>query len=267
MAEEEKELAEKEGYGTSFEKYIRGWIFRPITWLFRFIPHFANTLTVSRFFITFWAILDFVFYHNPIERQVWFLATGWATDMLDGPMARNNKNVTAFGTIADHTADFILILWMIFLNFYVTHGFEVVSMLEKLAIRIMYTILSLITFGMFLVATGMWLFKREKRKERPDQRYSDFMQEFLLKDLVTTAGARIHTSLAAFGATFYLAGVIWKTDTYIYAGAILLVIQLGFMGYNICEIFHTRYKDRMYKMRQMFQRRVADLEELLRRKK
>ena len=51
MAEEEKELTEKEGYGTSFEKYIRGWIFRPVTWLFGFIPYFANILTVSRFFI------------------------------------------------------------------------------------------------------------------------------------------------------------------------------------------------------------------------
>jgi phosphatidylglycerophosphate synthase len=256
MAEEEKE-----GYWTPLEKYVRDYLFTPLTWLLGFIPYAANILTVGRFMILFWAMLDFLFYHNPIERQVWFVAVAWTTDLLDGPTARNNKNITAFGTIADHAADFFLILWMLFLSFYITGS------LEKLASILMYTALAATTFGMLLVPMGMWLFKREKRAERPDQPYLDFIQEFLLKDLVTTVGARVHTGLIAFGVVFYLAGAIWHGDFYLYAGAVLLLVQLVSLGFYLHEIFQARYENRMYKMRLAFQRRIADLEETLKRHK
>ena len=252
---------EKEGYWTPLEKYFRDRLFKPITWIFGCAPHAANALTVSRFLIVFWAALDFLFYQNPIERQVWFIATGWTTDLFDGPTARNNKNITAFGTIADHTADFFLILWMLFLSFYVTASFE------KLAAILMYTALAATTIGMILVPVGILLFKREKRAERPGQPYLDFMQEFALKDLVTTVGARIHTGLIAFGVIFYLAGAIWRKDLYLYSGAVLLLVQLVSLGFYLHEIFRARYEDRMYRMRQGLQKKIVKLEAMLHLKK
>lgn len=271
MTEEKRDglIEDKEGYWTPLEKYIRDWFFDRIriTRILGLVPHCANILTVSRFFITFWAVLDFLFYYNSIERQVWFLASAWSTDFLDGPTARNNKNVTAFGTIADHMADFILILWMLFLGFYITLDFNVVNPLEKFAIIMLYTVLSLTTMGIFLVAIGMWLFKREKRIERLNQLYIDFVKEFLLKDLVITFGARVHTWFTAFGIVFYLIGAIWKHNFYLYSGAALLIVQMVSMGFYLHEVFQARYEDRMYKIRRGLEKKIERLEEALKRRK
>lgn len=252
---------EKEGYWTPLEKYIRDYLFTPITWILRPVPHAANILTISRFLIVFWAMLDLLFYRNPIERQIWFLTVAWATDLLDGSTARNNNDITAFGTIADHAADFFLTFWMLFLSFYLT------ALLGGLAGIMMFTILSLTAMGTILVALGMWLFMRGKRSERPNQPHFDFMREFLLKDLVTTISARIHTGLAAFGIIFYLAGAIWKNAFYLQVGAVILVVQLFSMGFYLHEIWQSSYEDRAYKIRQALEKRIKELEEMFKKRK
>lgn len=252
---------ENEGYWTPLEKYVRDYFFTPITRVLGFIPHAANILTISRFFIVFWAMLDLLFYHSPVKRQVWFLTAAWITDLLDGPTARNNNDVTAFGTIADHTADFILTIWMLFLSFYFT------PLLSRFAATLIYTTLSLTAFGMILVLIGMWLFTREKRCERQEQPYLEFIKEFLLKDLITTISARIHTGLTAFGIIFYLAGAIWKNDFYLKTGAVLLIIQLFSLGFYLHEIWQTRYEDRAYKIRKALEKRIKELEEIFNKKR
>jgi len=266
MADEEKEglpveALAKEGYWTPLEKYVRDYLFTPITWILGSVPHAANILTVMRFLIVLWAALDFLFYHNPVERQIWFLTIAWITDLLDGPTARNNNDVTAFGTIADHTADFVLTIWMIILSFYFT------SLLGGLTVILINTILAVTAVGMLLMALGMWLFMHEKRNERCDQPYLAFIQEFLLKDLITTIGARIHTTISAFGIIFYLAGAIWKNNFYLQTGAVLLVIQLFSMGFYLHEIWQARYEDRAYKIRRALEKRVKELEEIFKKRK
>lgn len=251
----------QEGYWTPLEKYVRDYLFTPITWIFRFIPHAANILTISRFLIVFWAVLDFAFYHSPVERQIWFLTIAWITDLLDGSTARNNNDITAFGTIADHAADFLLTLWMLFLSFYLT------VQLGGLAEIMMFTILSLTAIGTILVALGMWSFMREKMRERPIQPYFDFIQEFLLKDLVTTISARIHTGLAAFGIIFYLAGTIWRDTFYLQVGAVILIVQLFSMGFYLHEIWQASYEDRAYKIRQVLEKRIKELEDIFKKRK
>ncbi len=252
---------EKEGYWTPLEKRHRDWLFKPVTKIFGLVPGAANILTIVGFGILFWAMIDLLCFKNPIGRQVWFIASAWLTDLFDGPVARNNKNVTAFGTIADHTRDFFLILWMVFLSFYVT------ASLKGLATVLIYSVLVLTVAGMFGVATGMWLYQREKRYERPEQSYSEFINEFLLKDLVTTVGARVHTALTAVGDIFYLAGAIWKNEFYFAVGAVLLVAQLVSLGFYLHEVFQASYEDRVYKIRKAFQKKIERLEEALRRKK
>ena len=44
-----------------------------------------------------------------------FLIIAIMTDFFDGPMARNNNEVTSLGTYMDHIADWSVILWVIFL--------------------------------------------------------------------------------------------------------------------------------------------------------
>ena len=102
---------------------------------------------------------------------------------------------------------------------------------------------------MFLILLGMWLYQREKRRERREQPYFEFMKEFLLSDLVTTIGARLHTGLTAFGMVFYLAGMLWKNNFYFYTGIILLIIQLVSLGFYLHEVFQAEYEDKVYRMR------------------
>lgn len=252
---------EKEGYWTPLEKRYRDWFFRPITRILGIIPHAANCLTILGFGILFWAMIDLLYFKNAIGRQVWFLTAAWLTDLFDGPAARNNNDVTAFGTITDHTRDLLLILWMIFLSFYAT------ALLERTAMILMYSILTLTAAGMFGVAIGMYFCQREKRRERPEQPCLEFMREFLLKDLVTTVGARVHTALTAFGMVFYLAGFVWKNEFYFITGAVLMVAQLASLGFYLHEVFQAQYEDRAYKIRMALQRKITELEEMMRRRK
>ncbi|MBI2635050.1 MAG: CDP-alcohol phosphatidyltransferase family protein [Parcubacteria group bacterium] len=260
MAEEEKEslpadlsakaLASaealtKEGYWTPLEKKWRDRFFKrtKITDIFAAIGIRANHLTVVGFVVLIWAIFDLFYFGDDVGRQVWLLAFAWITDLLDGPVARNNNEVTALGTLLDHTRDFLLILWMIFLSIYATKSFG------WPALFIMNTILLVTATCMFLILLGTWLYQREKRRERRDQLYFEFMQEFLLNDLVTTIGARFHTGLTAFSMIFYLAGIIWKNNFYLYTGIILLIIQLVSLGFYLHEVFQAEYEDKMYKIR------------------
>src|SRR3989338_9488186 len=111
--------AEKEGYWTPFEKQVRDYIFLPITWPFKFIPHAANLLTLIGFGILIYAIYDFYIYED-YSRQIWLLTAAWLTDLFDGPIARNNNDVTAFGTAADHIRDYFISFWMLSLGFFIT---------------------------------------------------------------------------------------------------------------------------------------------------
>ena len=235
----------KEGYWTPLEKKWRDWFFKriKITDIFAAIGIKANHLTAMGFAVLIWAIFDLFYLKNDIGRQIWFLTLAWITDLLDGPVARNNGNVTASGTLLDHTRDFLLILWMIFLSIYVTKSFG------WPALFIMNAILSVTAVGMFLILLGMWLYQREKRRERQDQPYFEFMKEFLLSDLVTTIGARLHTGITAFGMIFYLAGIIWKNNFYFYTGIIILIIQLVSLGFYLHEVFQAEYEDKVYRMR------------------
>lgn len=250
MVEEEKEgspaeALAKEGYWTPLEKKWRDQFFKliKITDIFATMWVKANHITALGFAILVWAIFDLFYFRNSIERQIWFLTSAWITDLLDGPVARNNNNVTALGTFLDHSRDFLLILWMIFLSIYVTKSFE------WPAFFIMNTIFFVTAICMFLILVGILLYQREKRHERQYQPYFEFMKEFLLSDLVTTINARFHTGLTAFGMIFYLAGVIWKNNFYLYTGIILLIIQLVSLGFYLHEAFQAEYEDKMYRMR------------------
>ncbi len=226
----------KEDYLAYLDKKVRDWLFRPITRVFGFIPYAANILTILGLLTLILAIIDLLYFKNSIERQIWFLVVAWLTDMIDGPTARNNNNITAFGTIADHTRDFFIILWMVFLSFYVT------SSLDKFAAFIVYIVLTITAIGALLVVFGTRLYLLKKRQERPSQPYFDFMNEFLLKDMVTTFIARFQTFVAAVGVIFYLAGAAWGSVLYSQIGIALLVVQLVFLGFHLRDVFRMSYQ-------------------------
>lgn len=226
----------KEDYLTYLDKKVRDWLFKPITSIFGLVPYAANILTIAGFFTLVLAIIDFLYLKNGIERQIWFLIIAWLTDMIDGPTARNNNNITAFGTIADRSRDFFIVLWMMFLGFYVT------ILLPKPIFLTMSAVLLTTTIGTLLVALGSRIYLTKRRRERPNQPYFEFISEFLLNDMLTTFTARFHGFVVAVGMILYLAGAIWSNSLYFQIGAALLVIQLIFLYFYLRDIFRMSYK-------------------------
>lgn len=224
-------MIKEENYLTYLDKKVRDWLFKPITKVFGFIPHAANILTILGFLTLILAVIDLLYFKNHIERQIWFLIAAWLTDLIDGPTARNNNNITAFGTFADHFRDFCLIFWMVFLGFYVTTSFD------RFAALIIYGILTITAVGTLLVALGARIYLVKKRRERPAQPYYDFIREFLLSDMTTTFISRLHAFVTATGIIFYLAGAVWSNYLYLQIGTILLLVQLVLLGFHLRDVF------------------------------
>lgn len=248
---------EREGYWTPLEKMARDHLLWPLTRPLGVIPQAANILTVAGFLILVAAIIDF-YYRRSLGRQIWFLTVAWLTDLFDGPVARNNDSVTAFGTAADHTRDYFLGFWMIFLSWHFTPFSGSFAVL-------MHWIFMLTLFGSFGIMGGFWFYAREKRRERNNQTYLVFLKEFLLNDLVTSATARGHTFAFAAGDIFYIAGIAWEKDLYKVIGAVLLVLQLVILGFYLHELWWQKYEDRVYKIRKALRVKIKDPEEILQR--
>ena len=69
-----------------------------------------NKLTVSRFALTalfLWALFSTIQFHNTLA--LIFFSLAWATDFLDGRIARKRGLITNFGILMDPLADKILI--------------------------------------------------------------------------------------------------------------------------------------------------------------
>ena len=77
----------------------------------------ANFLTSARFGLLVYA-LSLFFSDTPLARQTEILFFAIVTDFFDGPLARNNDEVTELGTYLDHTGDWTIAVWVFFLNFW-----------------------------------------------------------------------------------------------------------------------------------------------------
>jgi len=236
-------MIKEEDYLTYLDKRVRDWLFWPITRVLGFIPYSANILTIIGFLTLIWAVIDFLYLKNNVEKQIWFLIVAWITDMLDGPTARNNNNITAFGTFADHFRDFFIVLWMIFLSFYLTNSFvarNVFSWLGGYALFVMYSIFVVIALGVLLMIIEARMNIIKKRKERPKQPYYEFIGEFFISDLKTTFNARARIFTVAAGIIFYLAGSIWDNSLYIQIGSGFLLFHLIFLGFYVKDFFKRK---------------------------
>ncbi len=245
--------AEREGYWTPLEKQTRDYLLLPVTLPLKLIPYAANILTFGGFLILFYAIYDFYLTRN-FERQIWLLGLAWLTDLFDGPTARNNNNVTAIGTAADHIRDYCISFWMVVLAFHITGNTP--------ELWPVYWILGLTIVGLVGVVTHTIIYQREKRKEKKTDTYRSFVKSFLLNDLVTSITARIHTVVLAVGGVSYIAGVTWG-NFYTRLGMVLLLLQLFILGFYMHEIFQIQYEDRARKMQEARQRRIKKLTEII----
>ena len=94
---------------------VRGETAARSAWRSIFTP--ANFLTSARFVLWGKAIMLFLV-GAPLVEQTHWLFFALATDFFDGPMARLNGEVTELGTYLDHSGDWGVTLWVIFLSFW-----------------------------------------------------------------------------------------------------------------------------------------------------
>lgn len=240
---------EKEGYWTPLEKQARDYIFFPITWLFKFFANAANILTVIGFGVLIYAVYDFFIFHD-YERQIWLLAAAWITDLLDGPIARNNNHVTAFGTAADHIRDYCISFWMLALAFFISNANPELWFVNG--------ILALTILGLLGVFTQTLMYQKEKWKVAEQKSYPAFLRDFLLNDLVTTVTARIHTALLAVAGVLYIVAAVWGSP-YTEISVMLLLVQLFVLGFYIHEIYQAKYEDQAYRLRIALQAEITKL--------
>ena len=248
---------EKGGYWTPLEKEWRDYFLSPITFLFRPFSGAANAITFLGFAILAVAMIDF-FRFGSFERQIWFILAAWLTDFIDGPTARNNRHVTPFGTAADFVRDDVLSVWML--------AVSLLAIKANGGYASLYLLVALTLLGKFAIAAAIWLYGREKRRERPDQPFSIFFHEFIMKDFVTTVTARIHTFILAAGGIAVIAGAAWG-NPYSELGIGLLLLQLLILGFYLHELFEAQYEDKAYRLRVAFKEKMRDLEERRREKR
>ena len=243
--------SEKEGYWTPIEKEWRDYFLSPLTVIFKPFPWAANAMTALGFSILAGAIIDFLRFSS-FERQIWFILAAWLTDFIDGPIARNNGHVTPLGTVADLVRDYLLAIWML--------------VVALIAIKVnggyltLYLLVALTLLGKIAIAKAIFIYAREKRKERPDQAPSLFFQEFIMKDFVTTVTARIHTFVLAAGGILFIAGAAWG-NFYSELGIGFLLLQLLILGFFLHELFEAQYEDKAYKLRAALKEKMRELEE------
>ena len=246
------QIRARDGRGTALEKNVRDTLLWPITRLIRRVPYGANVITCIGFAALIAAAVDF-FLTQSTYRQVWYIASAWITDFIDGPDARNNGRVTALGTFLDLARDFCLELWMLFIGLYATYHASTASPLSA----ILYSVLSITVAGKLIVALGILLFFREKRLNRQTMAFRDSATRFFLKDLRITWIARCHTFFLGLGGTLYIGG--WAMyPILICVGTILLVLQLPFLGAHLYEIFRLdeeRYRAILHRMKRRLRMR------------
>lgn len=126
-----------------FISWAAGLAFGPETrrFLYQKILTPANFLTGARIALLINAI--FMFFENAgLARQVEILFIAIATDFFDGPLARNNNEVTELGTYMDHTGDWAVITWVMFLTLW--HGqFLLPAILYIMALAIIPILLAI----------------------------------------------------------------------------------------------------------------------------
>ncbi|MBI2640018.1 MAG: CDP-alcohol phosphatidyltransferase family protein [Candidatus Sungbacteria bacterium] len=267
---------------TSGEKKSRDWVLLPITqpiwwsalpvrwfiswaaglmfgqeirrFLYQKILTPANMLTGARVALLIKAVFMF-FEDAALARQVEILFVAITTDFFDGPLARNNNEVTELGTYMDHIGDWAVITWVMFLTLW--HGpFLLPAILYIMALAIIP-----ILFAIYAA--------RFKKCYDHAASLTDNISGFATEELQTDWWGRIQFvalciaifgtlfESAAFDQSFILNGFInaipHESLISIIAGAFGVFLILG--GYNIRDAIDysetqvKKFRERMRKIK------------------
>lgn len=254
MAEENGTLTQ---YATDADKSVRGkicylptqwmwWAVLPIRWfvswlvgalfgpaarsfVWKKILTPANFLTSARFWLLGLAVLGF-FRNETLASQTNLLFIAIITDFFDGPLARNNNEVTELGTYMDHIGDWGVVLWVSFLNFWfgtLPFPYLVIS----LAILPILLLIYLAKFQKLYDPESTWLMNISAFAAEELQ--TDFWGRLQFGFLATALFGGLFTASAG-SEEFFFRGLVQalpaSAATFVVGASLALYLYLG--GYN-----------------------------------
>jgi phosphatidylglycerophosphate synthase len=158
--------------------------------------------------------------------MIWLIGEIFLIDLIDGPLARVNKAVTALGTLLDHVRDYL-------------------TAFAALFFLIILTALSgdWVLFGgecLFLAGFGLIMGEyikmfRSARMDADNQnrRWGDFLRSYALNKYQTPLLGRIQFwtvgSVIISGLLFYAGGVLWSAMTFPAAVAVAIAVTYHYL--------------------------------------
>ena len=217
---------------TAKEKAARDAFFKKIgvTRVFSF-PHAANCMTFLGIALAGFALYDY-WRTASLMRQVVILGLAWITDILDGPIARNNNAVTALGTALDHGRDYAIFSWMIALA--VLNARHIPPSLHMIYALYAVSVAALLAvFCRHLLAYAAFrknAFGNESREKR-------VLAQFLRQRVRTTVTARCCMVLFVVGSSLFLVGIETGLPALAVAGVTSTCLHLLALGAYLFESF------------------------------
>ena len=213
----------KEHFLTVLEKNWRDAALKPLTTFLWNIGLTANHITVSSFILLLVPIILHA-QHQPLTTQLIILAIISLSDALDGPMARNNNNVTVFGTWMDHIRDGVLVLWASYLIYeYHLLSLEVLILIWALQLLLIY-----INLKDFII---------KYLKGLPGDEEEVLVSNFSLDNLQASVIGRLQFFFWTAGYGFLLTAVIMSQQLLVSIGNVFIILEIIFAAFNILESY------------------------------
>ena len=216
-------IKRRDDFLTALEKNWRDWAFRPLTFVFGKIGISANHVTYTGFL--FLAVAVWLYFKDyNFQWQFFFLILSALTDIIDGPTARNNDNVTILGTWLDHIRDGILVLWAT----YLIYSF---GLLSGQVIFIIWTLQFLIIW----ISVKDFLIRY--LEDLPTEESEALIHKFSLDNLQASIIGRLQFLCWTTGYGLLLSFALMPYEWLITAGSGLIVLEIIFASLNILESY------------------------------
>lgn len=216
-------IKRKDDFLTALEKSWRDAALRPLTDILWRLGITANRLGWFSVLLLFIAIY-FYFSDKSLNAQLMILLVVALIDGLDGPLARNNNNVTIHGTWLDHIRDGALVAWAT----YLIYLFKLLNPQILIILWSLQIILMWMTLKDFLIRYLQGLSEEEGKI---------LITKFSLDNLQASLTGRLQFFSWATGYGFLLGSLVLSVPYAIVIGQSFVMLAIIFSALNISESY------------------------------
>lgn len=206
---------------TGMEKDWRDNLFRPLTNVLGRIGISANHLTIASYILLIVPIIMH-FKGYPLGPQIILLGIIGIVDAIDGPLARNNNNITILGIWLDHLRDGSLVAWATYLLFsYQTISLELIGVIWGLQLILLW-----ITLKDFII-----------QYLKHDQKTSILIHHLSHNNLQASVLGRLQFFFWTIAYLFLFLYILSPNDWLLTTGHTLVMIEIIFAAMSIFEAY------------------------------